>query len=168
MFTNQNRKRIMEKRNEKGHLSFIIQGRESNFGLEIMNFYLNNRYFPGLTGAVVFNDKHVLVVLEGEAKMIVDKFMSLTNSVKAFIEVVSTGPLLEDKRSFNSWDLGLNVTNGESNEIKMVTETNQEEISSLSMILKGREEENDLKKFVKSFLLKGHKTNYNKFWEENS
>jgi hypothetical protein len=158
----------MKSDNEKGHLCFIIQGSDGRAGIEIMEFYLQNRYYPGLTGAVVFYEGHVMVVLEGEGKIIVEKFMELTESIKAFIEIISSGPLFDEQRTFNSWDLGHSITTGGKAEKQLVMEINQEDGSSLRKILNGESKNNKLTGFVRSFLMKGQESNYNKFWEGNS
>ena len=157
----------MEKQNEKGHLCCIIQGKGNVTSEDIMEFYRRNRYYPGLTGAVVLGEDHILLVLEGQSSVVVEKFMEMTSSFKAFIEILSTGSLFNNKRTFNSWDFGLNIANKNGVGGKLVKEMNQEEVSTLTKILNDELEPNFLTRSVKSFLLKGQKTDRKNLLEEN-
>ncbi len=142
----------MEK-NEKGHLCCILQGEELIKEFGIMEYYKENRYYPGLTGAIVLCEKHVLLVLEGPAKLVIQKFMELTEKHSSFIQVVSTGPFIQGERLFNSFDFGLRIEGRDGN--KLVTEHNHEEISSLREIMNERTRGNPLRKFIRAFLSNG-------------
>jgi hypothetical protein len=152
------------KKNERGHLCCILQGEGLIQGYDIVNYYQENRYYPGLTGAVVLGENHILLVLEGPTKLVIQKFMELTESHKAFIQIISTGPFINDERLFNSFDFGLRIETSEGK--KLVTEHNQEEISSLKKIMNEKTNGNPLRKFIRTFLSKGH-VNINEFRKES-
>lgn len=153
----------MDKKNEKGHLCCILQGEGLIEGYDIMNYYQENRYYPGLTGAVVLCEKHILLVLEGPTKVVIQKFMELTDTHKAFIQIISTGPFINGERLFNSFDFGLRIESAEGK--KLVTEHNQEEISSLKKIMSEKTNGNPLRKFIRTFLSRGY-LNLNEFKRE--
>ncbi len=150
----------MKRDNERGHLCCIIQGEGIIKGYDILNYYQNNRYYPGLTGAVVLGEHHILLVLEGPNKVIIQKFIELTDNYKAFIQIISTGPFINGERLFHSFDFGLRIEQGEGK--KLVTEHNQEEISSLKKIMSEKTAGNPLRKFIRTFLSKGY-LNLNEF-----
>ncbi|HSZ24869.1 MAG TPA: hypothetical protein VK766_04080, partial [Cytophagaceae bacterium] len=68
--------------------------------------------------------------------------------------VVRSAPLIDNKRTFNSWDIGIRITCKE--EMSLASGFNQEEISSLSKIIQDVKEENPLAAFIKSFLHNDH------------
>ncbi len=154
----------MDKKNEKGHLCCIIQGDDLIEGYGITNYYQENRYYPGLTGAVVLCEQHILLVLEGPTQVVIQKFMELTESHKAFIQIISTGPFINGERIFSSFDFGLRIEEGDSK--KLVTEHNQEEVSSLKRIMSERTNGNPLRKFIRTFLSRGY-LNINEFRRES-
>lgn len=153
----------MDKNNEKGHLCCILQGEGLIEGYDIINYYQENRYYPGLTGTVVLCEQHILLVLEGPTKVVIQKFMELTDTHKAFIQIISTGPFVNGERLFNSFDFGLRIEGPEGK--KLVTEHNQEEISSLKRILNEKTNGNPLRKFIRTFLSRGY-LNLNEFKRE--
>jgi hypothetical protein len=93
-------------------------------------------------------------MLEGHTKTVIDKFMELTESHKAFIQIVSTGPFINNERLFSSFDFGLRIESAEGK--KLVTEHNQEDISSLKKIMTEKTNGNPLRKFLRTFLTRGH------------
>ncbi len=155
----------MKKEKEKGHLCCVIQAKGGMMTKDIMNFYRRNRYYPGLTGAVVLGDDHVLLILEGHSDMVIDKFLDITSTFRAYIEIISTGSLIDDKRTFNSWDFGMNSSTKKDE--GLINEINQEEVSSINKIMRGEGPENLLTRSIKAFLLKGETNDCNKFWENS-
>lgn len=152
------------KKNERGHLCCILQGEGIIKGYDIIHYYQENRYYPGLTGAVVLGENHIMLVLEGPTKLVIQKFMELTETYKAFIQIISTGPFINGERLFNSFDFGLTIESREGS--KLVTEHNQEEISSLKKIMNEKTNGNPLRKFIRTFLSKGY-ANINEFRRES-
>ncbi len=135
---------------EREYLCCIIQKTDMLNAYDAIDFYEANRYYPGLTGTVILCENQILIVLEGSKETIIKKFMEMTNSFKTFIHIVRSEMLTDNKRTFNSWDLGINMTCEESK--VLITGINQEEISSLNKIMQEKNEGNDLADFIKSFL----------------
>jgi hypothetical protein len=135
---------------EREYLCCVVQKTDMLNAYDAIDFYEANRYYPGLTGSVILCENQILVVLEGSKETIIKKFMEMTNSFKTFIQIVRSEPLINNKRTFNSWDLGINMTCEESK--ILITGINQEEVSSLNKIMQDKTEGNDLTEFIKSFL----------------
>jgi len=131
-------------------LCCIIQKTDIMNTYDAIDFYEANRYYPGLTGSVILCENQILIVLEGSRETIIKKFMEMTNSFKTFIHIVRSELLIDNKRTFNSWDLGINMTCEESK--ILITGINQEEISSLTKMMQEKTEGNELVEFIKSFL----------------
>ncbi len=135
---------------EREYLCCIIQKTDMINAYDAIDFYEANRYYPGLTGAVILCENQILVVLEGSKETIIKKFMEMTHAFKTFIHIARSEQLVDNKRTFNSWDLGINMT-CEENKV-LITGINQEEISSLNKMMQEKTEGNELTEFIKSFL----------------
>jgi hypothetical protein len=150
---------------EREYLCCVIHhntGIVSNY--DIIHFFQKNRYYPGLTGAVLLCQNQTFVTIEGSSDTIIKKFMELTNLLKSYIQIVSSGPLIDQKRTFNSWNFWLNAQT--EYEQRLLVDVNQEDISPLKRILSGQEGKNYITELIHSFLT-NEQLNYQDFWKGN-